>query len=102
MNESQNPVKDGTLFVWDMSAIPNGTITLRLTLVGERTEVDERVHLTLSLPTPTVPSATPTVTPFPTDTPTAIPPTDIPTDTPTLTPFPTDAPTETETPAPTP
>ncbi len=102
LNESQNPVKDGTLFVWDMSAIPNGTITLRLTLVGERTEVDERVHLTLSLPTPTVPSATPTVTPFPTDTPTAIPPTDIPTDTPTLTPFPTDAPTETETPAPTP
>jgi len=100
--DSNNPVRDGPLYAWDLTGIPNGIITLRLTLVGERAEVDSRVHLNIILPTPIVP--TPTVTPFtptievpipasatptqmiptPTETPTQAPPT--PTDTPTETP----------------
>jgi hypothetical protein len=91
LTESQNPVKNGTLYTWNMSAISNGTITLRLTVIGDKTEVEERVHLTLSLPTPTAPPPPPTEIPPPTETPTEFP-TDIPTATPT------DIPTETPTP----
>jgi 1A family penicillin-binding protein len=92
LSESDNPVKDATLYTWDLSAIPNGIVTLRLTLIGDKAEVEKRVSINLSLPTPTVPPATPTDTPVPTL---------IPTETPTLAIIiPTVTPTFTETPIP--
>jgi membrane peptidoglycan carboxypeptidase len=95
--EGNNPVKDGTFTTWNLSSMPNGIVTLRLNLVGEKTEVDKRIRLNLSLPTPTVPPLTPTETPsptsFPTDTPTPTLEIIIPTDTPTLAPAPTETPT---------
>jgi len=94
------PVKNGTLYTWNLSGIPNGMITLRLTLFGDKAEVDEEVSFNLSLPVPNTntPIPAPTDTPVPdtavpTDTP--VPVTVIPSDTPipptpseTLTPFP--------------
>ncbi len=100
LSESNSPVKDGTLFSWNLSNVPNGPVTLRLTLIGDKTEVEERVTLNLSLP------PTPTVSPFPD---TAVPPTLIPTETPTQviiiptdTPVPSPTETATEFPTPTP
>lgn len=89
--ESNNPVRDATLYAWDLAGVPNGTITLRLTLVGDRTEVEHRVHLTLVLPTPTVTPFPPTVEVPPTETPTQISPTETPTEVPTQ--VPTETPT---------
>ena len=74
LKESNSPVEDGILYVWNLSSVPNGPVTLRLTLVGDKTEVDERVTLNISL------APTPTLSPFP-DTP--VPPTLPPTETPT-------------------
>lgn len=98
--ENDKPVEDSALTTWNLSGIPNGIVTLRLTLIGENAEVDKRIRLNLSLPIPTVPTATPTVVAPPTETPTQIivPPTDLPTETPTLTPFPSETPSETPTP----
>lgn len=94
--ESNNPVENNTLYNWNLSGLPNGIITLRLTLIGENAEVDKRLRLNLNLPTPTPVPATLTNTPEPTlipsETPTFI--IIIPTDTP--------IPTDTETPTPTP
>ena len=91
LTESTNPVKDATLYLWDLTTVPNGIITLRLTLVGENAEVEKLVTINLSLPTPTLPPATPTETPSPT----LIPP---PTETPTIEIIiPTETPTETPT-----
>lgn len=94
--ESNNPIENGTLHNWNIPALPNGIITLRLTLIGENAEVDKRLRLNLNLPTPTpVPATltdTPTQTLIPSETPTFI--IIIPTDTP--------IPTDTETPTPTP
>ncbi len=96
--ESADPVKDDTLYSWNLSSVPNGIISLRLTLIGDKTEVEKRITLTLSLPIPTVPSATPTPTETlapPTFTP---PPTETPTSEiiiPSETPTPTETPTET-------
>ncbi|HCB01908.1 MAG TPA: hypothetical protein DEP19_05945, partial [Anaerolineae bacterium] len=64
--ESNNPIENGTLHNWTIPNLPNGIITLRLTLIGDHTEVDERIRLNLSLPTPTPPPVTPTDTPPPT------------------------------------
>jgi penicillin-binding protein 1C len=92
---SDTPVKDGTLHSWNLSGIPNGILTLRLTLIGEQAEVEERVSFNLSLPatpTPVVPTEAPSPTPTPTETP--LPSTDIPTDTPS----PTETPSETPAP----
>jgi hypothetical protein len=96
--ESNNPVKDASLYLWNLSNVSNGIISLRLTLIGDKTEIEKRVALNLSLPTPTVPSSTPT----PTETP--VPITFTPSGTPTLeiippseTPTPTVTPTETPT-----
>ena len=97
LNESDKPVKDGTLFSWDLSTVPNGIISLRLTLIGDKTEVEKRITLNLSLPTPTVSTPTPTptetlapatFTPSPTETPTLeiIIPSETPTETPIATP----------------
>ena len=94
LNEGNNPVKDGVLQTWNLSNIPNGIVTLRLTLIGEKAEVDKRIRLNLSLATPTPPPAPPTETPsptsFPTETPTLeiIVPTETPLPTPTETPIP--------------
>ncbi|MCQ3938356.1 MAG: penicillin-binding protein [Chloroflexi bacterium] len=100
LNESDKPVENGTLHTWNLSGMPNGIVTLRLTLIGKNAEVDKRIRLNLSLPTPTAPPATPTLTPSPTQfppTPTATPTsTQIilpPTETPTLEPTPTETPT---------
>ena len=96
LGEGNNPVKDGTFTTWNLSGVPNGIVTLRLTLVGDKAEVDKRIRLNLSLPTPTIPPLPPTETPSPTS---------FPTDTPTPTLeiiVPTDTPIPTETPTPTP
>ena len=99
LGEGNNPVKDGIFTTWSLSNVPNGIVTLRLTLSGENADVDKRIRLNLSLPTPTPPLSTPTETPsptsFPTDTPTPTLEIIIPTDTPVLA-----APTETPTTAP--
>ena len=98
LSESNNPVKDGILHTWNLTNIPNGIVTLRLTLIGAKAEVDKRIRLNLSLPTPTAPP--PTLTNVPTSTPTItpVPPTSIPTETPTQVVI---IPTETPTPVPT-
>ena len=96
LNDGKNPVESGTLYVWNLAGVPNGALTLRLTLIGDHGEVQRLLHLTLGLPTPTEPvTITPTLTP--------LPPT--PTETLTLTPIPpteplTETPTETIVPAP--
>lgn len=94
ISESDKPVEGGTFTTWNVSSLPNGIVTLRLTLIGENTEIDKRIRLNLSLPIPTVPTATPTILipPTATETPTQIiiPPTDTPT--------PTEIPSETPTP----
>ncbi|MBK8824199.1 MAG: transglycosylase domain-containing protein [Anaerolineales bacterium] len=97
LSESNNPVKDNTLYSWNLTSIPNGIISLRLTLIGDKTEVEKRITLNLSLPLPTVPTSTPTETPAPTLTPTETPTLEIiiPTETPSPTLFPTETPTET-------
>ena len=51
LGEGNNPVKDGTFTTWSLSNVPNGIVTLRLTLIGEKAEVDKRIRLNLSLPT---------------------------------------------------
>ncbi len=79
LSEGSNHVKNGTFYTWNLSGLPNGVVTLRLTLIGENAEVDKRIRLNLSLPTPTPLPATDTPTPPPTDTPTpVIPSTDTP------------------------
>lgn len=88
------------LATWDLEDIPNGVISLRLTLDGDKGDAtaERIVHVTLNVPTPTpTPTATPTSTetPPPTLPPTAIPTatnTLIPTATFTKTPLPTETP----------
>jgi 1A family penicillin-binding protein len=89
--EGNNTVKDGTFYNWDMTSLPNGVISLKLTLIGENAEVDKSIRLNLSLPIPTELPATPTNTPPPTETPTAII-IIVPTETPTPTVTPTSTP----------
>jgi 1A family penicillin-binding protein len=97
LNESNDPVKNDTLYSWNVSNLTNGIISLRLTLIGDKTEVEKRVALNLSLPIPTVPSSTPTPTepPTPTSTPTATPTNTVlpPSETPTTAAPPTETPT---------
>ena len=103
LNGGNTPVNNALLHLLDLSTIPNGIVTLRLTVTGKYGEVERFVHLNLSLPTPTAPpTETPTVPPTETPTliPSVIPPTDtptipIPTDTPSLTPMPSETPTAT-------
>ena len=80
----------GHLFDWDPSGLPNGPVTLRLTVRSRNGgKASALLHLVLNLP---VPTATPTTTPTPTHTPTA---TVTHTLTPTTTPTPSEAPTAT-------
>ncbi|MBL8080827.1 MAG: PBP1A family penicillin-binding protein [Anaerolineales bacterium] len=96
LSESNNQVKDGTLYTWNLTNVPNGIVTLRLTLYGDKTDVEKRVTLNLSLPLPN--TATPTQTLIPSFTPTETPTQVIvlPSDTP----IPSATPTETVTPGP--
>lgn len=69
--ESQH---EGTteLYEWDIEDLPNGPITIRLTVrsqKGGKATVQVRVNLNLPTPTPE-PTSTPTATPTPTETPT--------------------------------
>jgi len=91
--ESKDPVKNGTLYTWNLSNVSNGTVALRLTLIGAKTEVEKRVALSLNLPVDTV--IPPVVIPTNTPSPTLAPP---PTETPTLTATSTETPTLTATP----
>jgi 1A family penicillin-binding protein len=91
--ESNDPAENRTLHMWNLSGVPNGTVTLRLTLIGKEAEVDTTVRLTIGLPTPTPSPApvtdTPSPTPTDTETPTAtatLPLTETPVE--TITPFP--------------
>jgi hypothetical protein len=97
LNESNDPVKNDTLYSWNVSSLSNGILSLRLTLIGDKTEVEKRVALNLSLPIPTVPSSTPTPTepPTPTSTPTMTPTNTVlpPSETPTTAVPPTETPT---------
>jgi len=96
LNGGDSPVNNSLLHLLDLSTIPNGIVSLRLTVTGKYGEVTKSVRLNLSLPTPTPP---PTVTP--TETPTLVPSAIPPTDTPTP-PVPTDTPSPTSTPSETP
>jgi hypothetical protein len=91
LNQSNNPVRDATLYLWDLSTMPNGVVAVRLTVTGVNGEVQRDAKLNINLP------VTPTVTPFPTDTPVILPsetpvpsetsiPPEVPTETPTLQP----------------
>ena len=78
------------LYSWDLEDIPEGVITLRLTIYStEDTYAETLLHLNLQVPTPT-----PTLTNTPTQTPTFTP---TPTMTPTKTPKPSMTPTQTNT-----
>ncbi|MGB9668854.1 MAG: transglycosylase domain-containing protein [Anaerolineales bacterium] len=85
------------LVSWDLSEIPNGLITLRLTIFSTQdTQAELKIHINIQVPTPT-----PTLTPTPEPTETMMPTfTNTPTET-TL-PSPTMAPSMTPTPSNTP
>lgn len=87
---SANPQK---LLTWDVSQIPAGTVTLRLTIRNNHDGYAQR-FLRLNMQQPTL---TPTSTPTETVTPT-ITPTPTATETPTVTPTPSNTPTPTVTP----
>ncbi|MCS6906888.1 MAG: penicillin-binding transpeptidase domain-containing protein, partial [Anaerolineales bacterium] len=78
---------------WDVSNLPNGLVTLRLTVFStEETYAEKSIRVILQVPTPT-----PTSTPTPTQT---LTPTFTPTPTSTETPLPTSTVTPTLTPSP--
>jgi penicillin-binding protein 1C len=102
---SSKPVANtGKLADWDVSAIDDGWLTLRLTVysqLGGKADLKVRINLKKPVPTP-VPTRTPTPTPTVTLTPTETPvPTETPTFTPSLTPTETPTATCTATPPPT-
>jgi len=86
-NKQSEFAEPGKLADWDMKDVPNGPVTLRLTVHSQQGgRAEARVHIVLNLPTPTpTPTATFTVTPTLTKTST---PTVTPTVTPTLSPTP--------------
>jgi membrane peptidoglycan carboxypeptidase len=95
LTESNKPVKNNTLYVWDLLTIPNGIpsgiISLRLTLIGDKAEVEKRITLNLGLIVPTEPTLAQTET--------FVPPTEPPTAEiiPSETPIPTETPIEIQT-----
>ncbi len=85
------------IYTWDLKDVPQGVITLKLTLNSIRGGYAERkIHLNLSVPTAT-PTVTPSMTPTSTSTSTFTPPPP-----PTITPTPTESATPTSTPTETP
>jgi len=106
VNDTATPVTTPTqIYTWDLAGLPNGTLTLRLTLNGSSGTAERLLHLNVNLPTPT-PTSTLTLTPLPTltGTPTPIPtvPTNTPLPPPTNTPLPIPSATSTSTTTPTP
>ncbi|MBI5953496.1 MAG: PBP1A family penicillin-binding protein [Chloroflexi bacterium] len=89
--ESDKPVRNGPLYVWDLSNEPNGVASLRLTLVGENAQVEKLVRLNIDLFELVFPTFPPTDTPAPTETP--FPTEVIPTEPPIPTEVPTEVPT---------
>ncbi len=91
-----------TLLNWDVSDVGNGTVTLRLYVVGDKGYAEHKITLKLDLPTPTpTPTLTPSATlPVPTDTPTPTPTATLPV--PTNTPTATSTESGTSSPSPTP
>lgn len=89
MAESTTPASNDALFNWDMSNLPNGPVTLRLSMLGDDGYAELTKHFTLMIPLPTpTPTPQPTETPLPTLTPTSTNtavPTLAPSDTPTPT-----------------
>jgi penicillin-binding protein 1C len=96
MESSQPASQPSKIYSWDLKDVPQGLITLRLTINSIRGGSAERkIHLNLSVPTATptmTPSATPTSTPTSTFTPPPLP---------TITPFPSPTQMSTPTTAPT-
>ena len=101
--------KKGELYLWDLEDVPNGVVSLRLTLNADKGDgyAERIVRVTLNVPTPTptatlTPTATATTIPSSTPTPT-LPPTNtpLPSDTPPPTATFTDTPVPSETPVPT-
>jgi len=89
MESSRQVNQPDLIYTWDLADIPDGPVTLRLTLFStEGTKVEKEITLEMAVPTPT-----PTVTPTPTQTAT-------PTQTlvPTAPPTATQAPTQTSPP----
>ncbi len=84
--QSDQPANNSSMFNWDLSNLPNQTITLHLYVTGANGYAEKFIHFTVALPTPT-----PTLTPFPTPTDTPVP--IIPSDTPAPTNTPADTPT---------
>jgi membrane peptidoglycan carboxypeptidase len=107
MDGSQPSSQPSKIYSWDLKDVPQGIITLKITINSIRGGYAERkIHLNMlvSTPTPTItPTMTPTMTPTPTYTPTSTPPptqTSTPTYTPTEIPPIMETPTETLTPPP--
>jgi membrane peptidoglycan carboxypeptidase len=92
--EGNQPVRNASLFNWDLSNLSNQTITLHLHMKGDNGYAEKTVHFSLALPTPTPTTApTSTETPVPpTFTPTGTPEPPTPTETATLA-LPSDTPT---------
>ncbi len=111
LSDSNQPVSQpNKIFAWDLKDVPQGVITLKITMNSIRGGYAERkIHINLMVPTPT-PTTTPTVTPTSTPTTTLTPspsPTVTPTPTVTISPSytptgvpPTAGPTETPSPPP--
>ncbi len=104
--ENNQPVSQpGKIYSWDLKDIPQGVITLKITMNSIRGGYAERkIHLNMLVSTPT-PTVTPTTTVTPTITPTfTLPPTQTGTPTSTATPTitPPDEGTPTATPTPPP
>ncbi|HTX89711.1 MAG TPA: transglycosylase domain-containing protein [Anaerolineales bacterium] len=86
MGDINTPVTSPTqVYAWDLTGVPDGQITLRLSMQGDNGSAEKRIHLNLVVPTPTpTPTNTPTATAVPTDSPTPAPtdtPMPVPTDT---------------------
>ena len=93
--EGNQQVNNSLLFNWNLSNLPNQTITLHLYVTGKNGFAERSIHFTLALPTPTPPSTDTPIPVIPTDTPA---PTDTPVPTDTNTPVPSDTPVVTATP----
>ncbi len=85
--QSDQSVSNAFMFNWDLSNLPNQTITLHLYVTGANGYAEKFTHFSVAIPTPT-----PTITPSPTATDTPVPV--LPSDTP----LPTNTPVDTATP----
>jgi penicillin-binding protein 1C len=94
LTESNQPVSEvNKIYSWDLKDIPQGVVTLKITMNSIRGGYAERkIHLNMLVATPT-----PTITPTATSTPT-MPPSSTPTPQPSLTPQPTEISTSANTP----